>query len=198
MNMKENRQRDTQTPQEIKSVRTIRQVAGIVHAIVGGTLLGIGLLVFTLNFFFDHSSAVFALRIAGGTVALSGIIELIVAAVFRRLVHKEQNKLARLKTEGYSFPGEIVKIRRHLGVNLGHSVSAYAECTYQNKEGKTCLVKSRSFLYRDENISPFGARLHDTPSRSNYASWVYVNPYDPTDYAVEIFTQAPQVDYDYR
>ena len=200
MNIMENRQWGSQYPQAIAPVRIIQHLISNVHTIVGGALLGAGILVFVINFFLDHNSAVLALRIAGGSLAVTGVIELTVAAFFRRFVRIEQVKLARLKTEGRSFPGEIVKIRRHIGVNLGHSVSAYAECTYQNQEGKTCLVKSRSFLYRDENFSPFGTRMHDTPSHNHYSAWVHVNPHDPTDYAVEIFAQTPQMqaDYDYR
>jgi len=196
----ENRQFNTQMA--MKPVRNIRQVIGNVHTLVGGILLGIGALVFLLNFFFTHNAAVLSLMITGGTLAFSGIVELIIATFFLKSVRQDQANLERLKAEGHSFPGEIIKIQSHLHVRIGRSVSAYAECTYQNKDGKTCLVRSRSFLHKTETffISPFDPALQDSPSHSNYAAWIYVNPFDPTDYAVEIVTQTPavQADYDYR
>jgi len=170
----------------IHNVRNTRQVISNVHALVGGILLGIGVLVFAIYFFVDYSAAILALRITGGTIALSGVVELIICAFFRKAAKREQVKLDRLKADGLSFPAQITNIRRQLGVHYGRSVSAYAECTYQNREGKTCLVRSYNFLYRND-----GEKLH---------AHVYVNPFDPTDYAVEVFMQQVETQgvYDYR
>jgi len=198
MNVMENRQFGSQMAMAVAPVRITNQVISNVHTIIGAALLGVGILVFALSFLFGNNAAILALRITGGALAFSGVVELAIAVIFSRLVRREHTKLARLKSEGRSFPGEIVQIKRHIGVRLGYSVSAYAECSYQNQDGKTCLVKSHSFLYRDEKFhwSSFGAR--DVSGSGIYSAWVYVNPYDPTDYAVEILAQTPQVDYDYR
>jgi len=186
----------------MKPVRHVRQVIGNIHTLVGGILFGVGALVFVLNFFFTHHAAVLSLMITGGTLAFSGIVELIIATFFLKSARKDQTNLDRLKTEGHSFPGEIIKIHSHLHVRIGRSVSAYAECTYQNKDNKTCLVRSRPFLHKTEAffLSPFDPVVQGSPSHSNYTAWIYVNPFDPTDYAIEIATQAPTVraDYDYR
>ena len=181
-----NRQGDFQSSQPLKAVRSIRQVISKIHVIVGGALFGAGMIVFVLHFFFDHYAAVLSLQITGGSLALSGAIELIIAAFFRRSARREQDKLARLKAEGSCFPAEITGIMSHLGVRVGRSFSVYAECSYKNHEGNTCLVKSKAFLR--------------SPKDKNYSAWVYVNPRDPFDYAVEIFTQTAQArtNYDYR
>ena len=186
----------------MKAVRSTRQVISSVHAIVGGALFGAGAIVFVMHFFFDHHAAVLALLITGGALALSGIIELTICAVFRKSFRREQAKLARLKTEGQRFLGEIMRIQRHLGVNLGRSFSVYAECSYENHEGKICLVKSSSFLHENENFYAFphsNVTLNDS-SNDRYVAWIYVNFRDPREYAVEIFTRAAEVqaDYDYR
>jgi len=165
-------------------VRSAWKLVGNVLAIVGGSLFAAGVLLLVLSFFFTDRVAVLSLAITGGALALPGVIQLIIGASFRNASRRELANLDRLKTEGHSFPAQIVRIERQLYVQVGRSVSAYAECTYQNGDGKTCLVKSRPFLH----------------SGQNYTAWVYVNLFDPTDYAVEVFTQMPQAnaDYDYR
>ena len=181
------------------TARSTKQVVSNVHALIGGILFAVGVIVFAIHFPLSNNEAILALRISGGTIALSGVIELIIAFFFRKAVRREQAKLERLQTEGLQFEGEITNIKRHLGVRYGRSFSVYAECTYTNREGHVCLVKSSSFLYGNESIFDVipnaNALAHD-----NYSAKVYVNPYDPTDYAVEIFTQqvVPQGVYDYR
>jgi len=180
----ENRQFGSQTPQALTPVRNAWQLVGSVLAIVGGSLFAVGAFLLILSIFFTGLAAVLSLAITGGTLALAGAIQLIIGASFRNASRREQANLARLKVEGHSFPAEIVRIERQPYVHVGRSTSAYAECTYQNRDGKTCLVKSRSFLDNGQN----------------YTAWVHVNHFDPTDYAVEVFTEMPQVsaDYDYR
>jgi len=201
-NSNENKQGNFHGLQEMNTVRSTKQVISNVHALVGGALFGIGVFVFALHFFFDHSSAVLSLQITGGVQALAGVIELIISAFFRRSARRDQAKLAELKAEGLSFPAEITKIQRHLGVHFGRSFSAYAECSYKNHEGKTCLVKSQSFLYKNDNFNmlPYDATALGAANYSNYSAWVYVNPRNPQDYAVEVFTQAMEAQggYDYR
>ncbi|MCL2377154.1 MAG: hypothetical protein FWC76_07160 [Defluviitaleaceae bacterium] len=185
-NSNDNRQMGFQGPQAMMTVRSTKQAISNVHAIVGGALLGAGALVFAPQFFIDHNAAVLALQITGGSLALSGIIEMIISAFFRRSARREQEKLDRLKAEGQSFSGKIIKIERVPYMNFGRSNPVYIECSYENHEGKTCLVKSKSIL-----------RTH---SCGDYSAWVYVNPHNPHDYAVEIFTHAAEAQgfYDYR
>ena len=178
----ENRQFGSQAAQALAPVRNVWQLAGSIVAIVGASLLGSGAFVFILSFFFSSRAATLSLLITGGSLAFVGAILFAVASSFRGLARREQDNLHRLKTEGHSFPAEITNIVRQPHIHVGRSTSAYAECTYQNRDGKTCLVRSRSFMYNGEN----------------YTAWVYVNPFDPMDYAVEIFVQSPRADFDYR
>jgi len=188
--------------QETSGVRSTRQVISNVHTLVGGILFGVGVFVFALHFLFDNSAAVLSLQITGGALALSGVIELVIAGFFRRSARREHEKLDRLKSEGRGFPAEIIKIHRHMGVRFGRSVSAYAECSYTNNDGKICLVSSNSFLYRHEGFSPWRSNeeVSNAPHYSGYSAKVYVHPRDPMDYSVEIFVQTPEVqaDFDYR
>jgi len=185
--------------QPMNPVRSTKQVVSHIHAIVGGALFGAGVLVFALHLLFDYHAAVLALQITGGALAFSGVVELIIAACFRRPAQREQDNLERLKAEGLSFPAETTKIQHHAWIQLGRSHSAHAECTYRNKEGKTYLVKSPSFLHKNKyfHMLRHGAV---TPDYDNYSAMVYVNPHNPRDYAVEIFTQTSEAQgvYDYR
>lgn len=180
--MMDNRQ--YKTTQQLTPVRNARQFAGTILTIVGSALFAAGAIPAVLSIFFTGRAAVISLATTGGTLALVGIIQLIIAAALKARARNEQETLERLKNEGHSFPAEITNIVHQAHVRVGHTVSVYAECTYKNNDGKTCLVRSKLFLHKGEN----------------YTAWVYVNPFDPTDYAVEIFAQAPQVhaDYDYR
>jgi len=193
---------EAKSVQALKPVRSTKQVISNVNALVGGILFAVGLLVFAIHFLLNNNSAILSLQISGGAIALSGTIELIISAFFRRSFRKEQAKLDRLKIEGLRFTGEITQVKRHMGVHFGRSFSVRAECTYINRDGKTCLVKSASFLYANENVY----RPHCSSDAlgasdcNNYTAYVYVCPYTPSDYAVEIFTQTakPQNVYDYR
>jgi len=168
------------------AVRSTRKVVSFVHTLVGGILFGVGVVVFALNFFFSDDVATLVLMITGGSLILPGVIELIIAYFFHRSVRRQRDKLDRLKNEGLKFDAEIVQIHRHMSVHVGFSTSAYAECSYINKEGKTCLVKSTTFLV------PF----NDT--KDSYVAHVYVSQFDPFDYAVEVLTRGVQADFDYR
>jgi len=184
----QNRQWGSQTPhdtQAIKPARSSRAIVGTVMCIVGASLFVPGIFTVVLSFFFTNTTTTLSLLITGGSLILPGIIMLIIAACFRRAARREQANLARLKDEGHSFSAEIIRTIIHPEVRINHSVSASVECSYQNREGKTCLVKSRTFLYKNHE---------------NYSAMVYVNPIDPSDYAVEVFTLTPHVkaDYDYR
>ena len=181
----DNGQRAFHSTASMQAVRSFRRAISNINAIIGGALFGTGVLIFIISSLVNHSAAVLSLQITGGALVFSGIVELIVSAFFRSSARREQTKLEHLKAEGQNFQGEITQIRRHVGVRIGQHMAAYIECSYVNNEGKTCLVKSNSFLYAP----------HD-----NFSVWVYVNPRDPYDYAVEIFTHAAtkQGVYDYR
>jgi len=163
----------------MKAVRSTKQAISNVLAIVGGALFGAGLLVATMHLFFDNRAAVIALLSSGGALAFSGMVELIISAAFRKLARIDQENLARLKSEGVMFAGEITSIKRLHGMYFARSYPVYVECSYVNNDGKTCLVRSRSFLHSGEIWG-------GTPHRDNYSVWVYVNPHNPHDYAVEV------------
>jgi len=191
---------DFQGAQPMNAVRSTKQMISTVHALVGGILFGVGVCVFALHFLFDNNTAALTLQITGGSLVLPGIIELIIAAFFRRSARREEAKLARLKADGLSFPAEITRIQRHVGIHFVHSYPIYAECSYKNNEGKTCLVKSPSFLCENVHMLPYSTATPGTPNYGNYSALVYVNPYNPQDYAVEVFTQTMETQgvYDYR
>jgi len=193
-----NRPGDAQGATAIKYVRNTRQIIARVHAIVGGVLFGVGVFIFALSFAFSNNAATLSLAITGGSLALSGIIELAICAGFRSSVRRQQARLERLKAEGHGFQGEIVNIKRQMGMYFMGSFPVHVECSYVNHDGKTCLVRSHSFLH--ENGGPLGFAEVAEPDYGQYSAWVYVNPHDPRDYAVEVFAAAggTRADYDYR
>jgi len=172
-NSNDNGQRASQHSQGTQTTGSILEIASTVLAIVGGVLLGVGILVFSISFFVSHSSAILSLQITGGVLAFTGLIELTISAIFRSIIRSEQANLTRLKLEGDSFLGEITQIHRQVGVHVGTRISAHVDCSYTNSDGNTYFVRSKSFLY------------HPT---DNLHAWVHVNPHNPRDYAVEVFT----------
>jgi len=183
------------------TARSTMRTISTVNCIVAIALLGVSAILFSISFFLgDYPGAVLGLRLAGAGVAFGGIVELIVSVVFRNIARREKAKLEQLKATGICYPAEITRIISHYAVRIGWGQSVYAECTYTNREGKSCLVKSNSFLY-ETGFMPFTPRMFtDIPRNSNYAARVYVNPNDPRDYAVEVYasTENAQADYDYR
>jgi len=174
------------------------RIIGMVNGIVATVLLGTSVILFFISFFLGgYPGAVLGLRLASAGVAFGGIVELIVSTVFRNIAHREKVKLEQLKAIGVSYPAEITRIINRYAVRTGRGQSVYAECTYTNSEGKSCLVKSNSFIYQ----AGFIPRMFvDLPHNSNYAAQVYVNPHDPRDYAVDVYTStgSTQADHDYR
>ena len=57
-----------------------------------------------------------------------------------------KNKARRLKNEGLRYDAEILKIVTNYMVIIGFSTLAHLECSYQNENGETCMVKSKSFM----------------------------------------------------
>ncbi|MCL2365094.1 MAG: hypothetical protein FWC71_10580 [Defluviitaleaceae bacterium] len=169
----------------IKPVRNTMQLISMVNGIVGGALLVVSAILFFVSFAVgDYPGAVMGLRWAAIGVAFGGIIECTISVIFRAIVRKQQNKLELLKTTGINYSATITRIVPRHGVTAGGSRSVHAECTYTNNEGKTCLVKSNSFMY----------------ANAAYNATVYVNPHDPHDYAVEVYTapHTSSVEHDYR
>jgi len=185
----------------VRPVKSTMQVISMINGIVGGVLLGVSAILFFISFQLgNYPGAVLGLRFAGMGIALGGIVELIVSSAFRRAARREQEKLKLLKSTGTCYPAEITRVTSRYAAIVGRSQSVYAECTYTNNEGKACLVKSKSFMY-DAGFTPLFPRTYaDIPHSGNYTANVYVNPYNPHDYAVEIFTATGTAwaDYDYR
>ena len=188
----------------IRATRTARstmRTISMVNGIVAVALLGTSTILFFISFFLgDHTGAALGLRLAGAGVAFGGIVELTVSTVFRSIARREKEKLEHLKAIGVSYPAEITRIINRYAVRVGRGQSVYAECTYTNSEGKTCLVKSNSFMYEAGYMPHTPRSVVDLPHSSNYAARVYVDPHDPRYYAVEIYTSTENAnaDHDYR
>ncbi|MCL2370498.1 MAG: helix-turn-helix domain-containing protein [Firmicutes bacterium] len=171
----------------MKVVRSTFGTVSKVHIIVGLSLLGVAGILLGLAIAISNHYARLALGITGGTFAFSGLVELTIGIVFCIVVKKGDKRLARLKNTGLQFQAQSIEVKRMAGFRAGRRISARLECLYINHQGKTCLVKSKFFL---------------TDKKADYNVIIYVNPQDPTDYAIEIFSQPSQgqgmVDYDYR
>lgn len=170
----------------MKPVRSTFRITNIISMIAGSALLGVGTILFGLSFIFENNDATLALRITSAALAFSGLVEIIIGISFRAATKKESNRLAHLKATGLKFQATSIEIKRTAAFRTGRHTSARLECSYTNHQGKSCLVKSKSFL-TDKNVTHNAA--------------IYVNPQDPTDYAVEIFSTGHAhntFDHDYR
>ena len=98
---------------------------------------------------------------------------------------KKTARLERLKTEGREFQAEIVALIHSAAVRVGSGISARAECSYVNEEGRTCLVRSGLLL------------LTSGCDKEYLKAVVYVSREDPRDYAVEISPRVSEREYDY-
>ena len=184
-NSNDNGQRPIHSTHGGQPVGNVWQVVNRIIAIIGFAMLGVGAFVFGVGFAVTSNAATLSLLITGGVLGFVGIVLVVVASSLGALGRKEQDNLYRLKAEGHGFDAEIIQIHRSLAVHLGRNVSAQADCSYTNKEGNSCLVRSNLFL-------------HDT--RNSYSARVYVSAYDPSDYAVEVFIQPASAHefHDYR
>jgi len=87
-----NAQRGFQGSSIMNAIGEKKRMLCIIHAIVGGVLLGIGTLILALHFFLDHNAPGHSLLIVGGSLIFSGVVELIVSALIRRFVHHPTNR----------------------------------------------------------------------------------------------------------
>lgn len=120
--------------------------------------------------------------------AIQGGVWLVLVAVFLGLARRNSSRLTRLREEGICYGGEVLRVDLIPGVNVANYLVNRADCSYVNEMGQKCLVRSKAFMTR---------RL--TPPE--LIAKIYVNRYDPKDYAVEMFESGlPNIeaDYDYR
>jgi len=175
----------------LSPVRSTKQVASFVTTIVGSAISVPGIILLIIGLFLVHPAAVLALSITGGALLFSGGVVLIVAFCINRSHLRYIEELEMLKSTGISYPAEITRLVSTGAVVRGGwnvSVSVIAECTYTNNEGKTCFVRSKSFMHRLGMMPFVGFPLFDlgAPPEGLYHAYVYVNQFDPGEYAVEI------------
>jgi hypothetical protein len=149
------------------------------------------------------SEAALVFFILAVNFGIIGVIFCSLSAGFWFYVKSSDAKRERLRREGLCFDAEIVRIMPNAAFRVGSSVSARAECRYQNLQGKYCLVRSGLFF-----INYFGALplLSGGPDDSAaFTAKVYVSRKDPRDYYVDIQNSDNndnaanmQADYDYR
>ena len=124
---------------------------------------------------------------------------------------RNEAKLQRLKREGGCYDGIVESLNPVYGVRLMHYLTVRADCSYMNRDGKKCLVRSNAFLLDGvgllanvRGISFHSQRMGNDIVASadrGLAAQVYVNHSDPTDYAIEIIRESTsdiKADYDYR
>lgn len=117
----------------------------------------------------------------------SAVWFIFVAICFVRSTY-EDDKLKCLKINSICYEGKVERtVRNHGLIRIGSMMSCYAECSYQNEKGKSCLVRSGSFMLEYPN--------------ADYNVAVYVSRMNPADYAVELSVvekTSVQYDFDYR
>lgn len=158
----------------MKPVRGLFTIVRLVNLIIGASLLGVGLLLVGLAFAFDDSNVRLALLITGGSIALPGLIEIIIGLSFHVAIIKQMGKLNRLKNEGTKFQVDSIELKHMSGFRAGRSTAARLECTY-TYQGQTRSVKSKYFITKENQV---------------YGAFIYINPQNSSDYAVEVFSDS--------
>ena len=151
---------------------------------------GIFLILLLVAFLIDTNTYI---NIDHRAVYLNFIIQTLIwcaiSLFFFVLSHKTAAKLKRLKYGGIEYNGKVEDIIPLYGVRALHNVTFKADCSYVNKDGKTCLVRSAAVL------------MSVIEGRENITAKIYVNRNEPKDYAVELFrldAGGIKADYDYR
>jgi membrane protein implicated in regulation of membrane protease activity len=181
---------------------------GKVSLIVGAALSAAALIFLITGIFFN---GLYVLMLLSGIFGIQGLTWLIIGVCTYFPLKNAEAKLARLKKEGFAYDAEIINLIPNYRIRVGGALTVYAECSYINRDGMKCLVKSGSFLLEYLNFvrSSSTSAVAINPEAANYPAnlnidglkaKVYVNPRDPKDYAVEIYSAQDNIkfDYDYR
>jgi len=159
----------------MKPVRSAFKLVSLVHFVVGLPLLTVAIVLFGLSFAFE-GDAELALIISGASIAFSGLVEVIIGASFCAVTRGQTKKLARLKNSGTKIQVDSIELKRTLAFRTMRTTSARLECTYTH-QGKIRTTLSPMFLVNMNETSPYNA-------------FVYMNPQDSSDFAVEVLCQA--------
>ena len=177
----------TKENQEVKNIREVKstwRTYGKIMTLMGVLFFVIALILALIQLSVENSMVDGFLPILGINCA----VWLILGVLFLLSSKWEKDKLQRLKKGGLCFDAEIKRVKRNnYGIRVGSIISGFAECSYINREGETCVVKSNSFILDEQN--------------PDYTASVYVNSVNPKDYSVEINiseTIRGQVDRYYR
>jgi len=106
-------------------------------------------------------------------LGINGVVWFVLGIIFTMFYRHQNNKLQRLKKDGFCYDARLNRIiRSHTGMRIGSLLSGYAVCDYCNQQGETHTVKSNSFILDEHH--------------AEYKIFVFVNPSNPSDYAVEV------------
>ena len=152
---------------------------------VGKPFFGLGLFLATiglvLSFFIEDIEAIMVIYINAGAWLAGGSYYLIKSKLIER-------KLNRFKEDGVCYDGLVVTIIPSYYIRVASYMASKAKCTYVNRNGETCSVKSHYYL------------LTALDNKDNLIPKIHVNPDNPSDYMVELFREngdIPKIDLDY-
>jgi len=150
------------------TVKNYFRLYGKICMILGGVSLLLFIIIFLSNNIFQS--------LFWGTTYFSifGVVWLVIGICFYIPAKLSDIKRERLKKEGVRYDAEIVQFMTNPFINGYGSVYkvVYAQCNYQNQDGKIYPVKSELYLL-------------NCPKELLNAV-VYVNHKDPKDYYVEV------------
>jgi len=145
--------------------------------VTGVSALGVGILLFLIfigsyilndHTFIDSANIFITL----------GFVWIIIGVPFFLYAQLRFAKLRRLKKTGDCYNGKVlqmVSLNARI-VEIGTYITAYISCSYENKDGEICYVKSGYLL-----LPHYFSNKDDSLTAT-----VYVNQNNPKDYFVEI------------
>ena len=151
-----------------------RHSYGRLFAVIGSCLFVPALLLYMI-WTQTHSETLLAVYTLMGVF---GLVWLALSMFFIRAARREMEKLGRLKEFGVRYDAKIddIEISKQ-PIKAKSMISARAQCSYLNDEGKICKVQSQPFII--------------TQTNAQYEAAVYINRSKPSDYAVELMMKIP-------
>ena len=154
----------------MKKMKSTWRAAGASMFFIGIAFLSVYAIAFIVNDFAPSDTML--------TIRTIGVVWIALSLPFNLYSMYLSKKLRRLKRDGVSFDAkilEIVPMPRNI-VQISNYITAYVRCNYESEEGEVRNIKSRYLL-----MSP-------GVNENSLSATVYVDFYNPYDYAIEVKT----------
>ncbi len=163
----------------------VLRLIGLIFSLIGAPFVVMGIIALSmLAGAYDED-----LLIGGAIFAGMGVIFLILGLVFLFSDRSQRRFADRMMREGTPYDAEITRAYYNSFVQTNGKSPLVLECRYKDASGSVHLVKSKNL---------WEYNLLEAPTQ--FTARVWVEPYNPQKYYVEVIDQRPMppADYDDR